>query len=105
MTKKSSKLKTGYQGDGDRFVALPWQVLTCSAYVGLGHVARSLLVEIAMQFVRNNNGALLCSHSHLSKRGWTSNSTITRAKDELLEAGLIFQTVRGHRQTRLVGLL
>jgi hypothetical protein len=34
------------------------------------------------------------------KRGWSSNDTIFKAKQELLEAGFIYQTVMGHRPNK-----
>ena len=97
--RKPKRLK-GYHGDGTRFIAIPYQVLDSEAYLNLSHPARSLLLEIALQFVRNNNGGLLCSRAKLLARGWTSNDVLTRAKRELLDAGLIFETVKGHRPNR-----
>lgn len=79
---------------------MPWSVMDSEAFLGLSHPARSLLWEIARQFVRNNNGRLLASAAYLGKRGWTSNDTITRAKRELVEAGFIYETVMGHRPNR-----
>jgi hypothetical protein len=92
--------KRGKGRDGGGFVALPWAVLDCPAYRELGHPARSLLFELARQFVRDNNGRLLASSAHLKKRGWTSSDVIARAKNELLEAGFIFETVKGHRPNK-----
>lgn len=94
----------GRKGDTARvsggFVALPWAVLDCAAYADLSHPARSLLVEIARQYVRGNNGRLLASSAHLAKRGWSSADVITRAKRELVDAGFIHETVRGHRPNK-----
>jgi len=94
----------GRKGDSGRdaggFIALPWTVLDCPAYAGLSHPARSLLFELARQFVRDNNGRLLASAAYLSKRGWNSGDVITRAKRELLAAGFIFETVKGHRPNK-----
>lgn len=94
----------GQKGDTGRdpggFVALPWTVLDCPAYALLSHPARALLFEFARQFVRDNNGRLLASAAYLSKRGWKSSDVITRAKRELLDAGFIFETVKGHRPNR-----
>lgn len=98
----------GKRGDAGRdpgaFIAVPCSVIDCHAYICLSHPARSLLIEIARQFVRDNNGRLLASAAYLSKRGWSSSDTITRAKRELLAAGFIHQTVQGHRakQSQLV---
>ncbi|MBN8504688.1 MAG: hypothetical protein J0L58_09415 [Burkholderiales bacterium] len=86
--------------DGESFVAMPWPVLDCAAYQSLSHPARSLLWEIARQFVRDNNGQLLASRAYLAKRGWKSADVINRAKHELLEAELIFETVKGHRPNK-----
>lgn len=86
--------------DGDHFAALPWVVLDSPGYLGLSHPARSLLLEIARQYVQGRNGQLLCSRAHLAKRGWRSAGVIQRAKDELLAAGLIFETVKGQRPNR-----
>jgi hypothetical protein len=86
--------------DAGGFVALPWSVLDSPAYALLGHPARSLLLELARQFVRDNNGRLLASRAHLAKRGWKSADVIDRAKRELLEAGFIVETVKGHRPSK-----
>lgn len=57
-------------------------------------------MEFARQFVRDNNGRLLASGAYLAKRGWTSVDVITRAKRELLEAGFVFETVKGQRPNK-----
>lgn len=86
--------------DAGPFVAMPWSVLDSPAYLRLSHPARALLMELARQFVRDNNGRLLASMAYLQKRGWNSADTITRAKRELLAAGLIHETVQGHRPNK-----
>ena len=95
---KSSKGDAGRDAGG--FVALPWSVLDCPAYTALSYPARALLMEVARQFVRDNNGRMLLSIAHLRKRGWKSSDVITRAKRELLAAGFIFETVMGHRPNK-----
>lgn len=101
MANKRNPVRKGDSGrDGGGFVALPWAVLDCPAYGQLSHPARSLLLEIARQFVRDNNGRLLASAAYLSKRGWNSVDVVTRAKRELLAAGFIFETVMGHRPNK-----
>jgi hypothetical protein len=81
-------------------VALPWSVLDCPAYARLSHPARGLLFELARQCSNDNNGRLLASAAYLGNRGWNSSDVITRAKRELLAAGFIFETVKGHRPNR-----
>lgn len=86
--------------DAGGFCAIPWAVLDSAAYQGLSHPARSLLMELARQYVRDNNGRLLASGAYLAKRGWKSNDTITRAKQELIDAGFVHETVKGHRPNK-----
>lgn len=96
--RKGSKKSTGRDGGG--FVAMPWSVLDCPSYRLLSHPARSLLAEFARQYVQDNNGRLLASGKHLSKRGWKSADVIQRAKRELIEGGFIYETVKGHRPNK-----
>jgi hypothetical protein len=50
--------------------------------------------------VKDNNGRLLASRAYLAGRGWNSADVIDRAKRELLEAGFIHETVKGHRPNK-----
>jgi len=94
----------GNKGDSGRdpggFVALPWSVLDCPAYARLSHPARSLLMEIARQWVKDNNGRLLASSAYLRERGWKSTDVITRAKRVLIAGGFIHETVMGQRPNK-----
>lgn len=95
---KGAKGDTGRDAGG--FIALPWSVVDSPAYQALGYPARALLTDIARQFVRDNNGKLLCSMAYLGSRGWKSNDVITRAKAELMAAGFIYETVKGQRPNK-----
>ena len=86
--------------DPGGFVALPWSVLDSSAYQGLGPPAKALLFEIARQHTGGNNGCMRASGAYLKPRGWSSNDVITRALKELIAAGLLHQTVMGHRPNK-----
>jgi hypothetical protein len=86
--------------DGGSFAPIPWVVLDCDAYGRLSHTARSLLMEFARQYVRDNNGRLLASGRYLRTRGWKSAGVIQRAKQELIDAGFIYETVKGHRPNK-----
>ena len=94
--------KKGYDTDRDSggFIALPWSVLECPAYALLSHPAKALLLEVALQYRRDNNGRLLLSRAYLAKRGWKSSDTITNAKRDLLNGGFIYETVAGHRPNK-----
>lgn len=102
MANARNPKRKGYDTSRDQggFIALPWSVLDCPAYARLSHPAKALLMEVARQFVRDNNGRLLLSRAHMAKRGWKSADTLTNAKRELLEGGFIFQTVMGHRPNK-----
>ncbi len=94
------KRKGGTGREGGRFIALPHAVMESPAYLRLSHHARALLLEFAFQYRGDDNGRLLCSGNYLAARGWNSNDTITKAKRELLEAGFIYETVKGHRPNK-----
>jgi hypothetical protein len=86
--------------DGSGFVALPNVVIDSPAFMMLSHPAKALLVEVARQYRGGDNGRLLITGKYLAPRNWKSADVIQRAKRELLDAGLIFQTVRGYRPNR-----
>lgn len=83
-----------------RFIALPLSMLDSAAFMGLAHPAKALLIEIARQYMGNNNGRLLAGLGHMRKRGWTSSDVLYRALRQLIDAGLIYQTVQGQRPNR-----
>ncbi len=86
--------------EGGRFIALPCVVMESAAYKRLSHRAKALLMEFAYQFHGDDNGRLLCSRAYLNGRGWKSASVIDKAKRELLDAGFIHETVKGHRPNK-----
>lgn len=98
--RRNSSKDPSLSRDAGGFIALPWSVIDCPAYSKLSHPARSLLLEIDRQYVRDNNGRLLASFSYLRQRGWTSSDTITKAKRQLLNAGFIHETVKGCRPNK-----
>lgn len=86
--------------DAGPFVALPWSVLDSPAFARLSMHARALLLEVARQYVRDNNGRLLLSRAYMMTRGWRSADMLSKAKQELLDGGFIHQTVQGHRPNK-----
>jgi len=77
------------------FVMLPGAVLRSPGYRALSHTARSLLVDIAMQYKGGNNGALVACEKYLRPLGWQSKDVISRKVKELLEKGLMIKTRQG----------
>lgn len=100
MARSSRKRHGASSRDAGGFVPIPWLVLDSPAYQTLSHPAKALLVEIARQFHGDDNGRMIVTLAHLKPRGWTSYDTIQRAKQELLDAGLIHETVKGHRPNK-----
>jgi hypothetical protein len=101
MANGRNKTRKGDAGrDSGGFVALPWAVLDCPAYARLSHPVKALLLEVARQYIRDNNGRLLLSRAYMGPRGWKSMDTLTNAKRELLGGGFIFETVMGHRPNK-----
>lgn len=95
-----AKPKHDAKRDGGRFLALPHDVLKSAAYRALGHVARSLLLDIAVQYNRQNNGKLTACKKYLRPLGWKSADTVGRAKGELLRSGLLIETRKGARPNK-----
>jgi hypothetical protein len=96
--KDKRRSKAGRDAGG--FLALPHAVLDSPAYIALSVHAKALLVEIGRQLGPYNNGSLLCSRAMMAPRGWKSNDMLTKAKRELIDAGLLFQTVMGQRPNK-----
>lgn len=100
MAKDTNTKVRGGSRDGGSFLALPWSVLDSAAYKALSHPARSLLLDVGRQYMGANNGQLLTSMRKLKERGWTSSDTVNRAKKELVSAGFLYETVKGHRPNK-----
>ena len=77
------------------YTALPHRLLDSPAFMGAGHVARSLLFDLLRQHTGSNNGHIQATNAWLKKRGWNSVDTLATAKAELIERGLIVQTKQG----------
>lgn len=86
--------------DGEQFLALPHVVIDSKAYRSLSVYARALLVDIGRQYMGNNNGQLLCSRKKMEELGWKSHDTLMKARDELLAARFLHQTVMGARPNK-----
>jgi len=93
------------KGRSAKFVRLFHRLLDDPQYIALSHTAKSLLVDVVMQYNGKNNGDFTITFSMMRKRGWNSNSTIVRAMDKLIEAGFMMLTRQGGRnKCNLYGL-
>jgi hypothetical protein len=77
------------------YTPIPHAVLDSVAFKGCSHLAKALLFELLRQHNGRNNGHLQLAVSWLRKRGWHSNGSIQKGKNELLDRALIFKTRRG----------
>ena len=91
LTRKKAKGR----GGSPPFFQLYHKLLDSPRYINLSHTAKSLLIDIARQYNGHNNGDLCVTLTVMEKRGWTSNSTMRRALNALLEAELILLTRQG----------
>jgi hypothetical protein len=58
--------------------------------------ACKLLLDLAGQYRGNNNGNLTAAWSVMSQLGWNSRTTLWRCKKELIDAGYVHVTRKGH---------
>jgi len=75
--------------------AIPHAVMDGVAFKGASYPAKALLFELMRQHSGKNNGHLQLSFSWLQGRGWKSRDVIQRARDEIIERGLLIQTRQG----------
>lgn len=86
--------------DGGAFITLPLAVLNSRAYVGLSSHSRMLLLDLFVQYRGDNNGDLCAAWKFMQPRGWRSEETLQKAKQELIGAGLIVETRKGARPNK-----
>jgi len=85
------------KGRSAQFVRLFHRLLDDPQYIALSHPAKTLLVDVAMQYTGKNNGDLAITLSMMKKRGWSSNSTLNRALKKLIKAEWLILTRQGGR--------
>jgi hypothetical protein len=78
------------------FIGIVRSVFDSPAFIALSPHACKLLLELVGQYRGDNNGNLTVAWSIVSKRGWRSRTTLWRCKDELIQAGFVFVTRKGH---------
>jgi hypothetical protein len=77
------------------FVAFPHAMLNHPNFCSLSGNAVKLLMLIAAQYKGNNNGDFQAGWKYAKKRGWKSQDTLHKAKQELIEKGFIAETRKG----------
>lgn len=82
------------------YVAFPHVVLRSQSYARLSAIAVKLLCDLLAQYRGTNNGDLSIAWKLMKPRGWKSEGTLNRAKDELLDAQFIEVTRHGARPNK-----
>ncbi|MFZ4553665.1 MAG: hypothetical protein ACOYNQ_03835 [Burkholderiales bacterium] len=82
------------------FIALPLTVLDSPGFRTLSNASIRVLLMVARQYNGSNNGRLLATPKQLAFYGCNSHDTIAKARRELVEHGLLFQTRQGGRPNR-----
>lgn len=79
------------------YAAIEHRVIDSEAYADLTYAARALLIQIARQLTKDNNGHLQATFSYMKRFGFSEN-TLSRAISELIAHGIIFRTRSGGYQ-------
>jgi hypothetical protein len=93
--KVMAKKKKPTESVNGSYTAVPHAVLDSAAFKGSSYTAKALLFEVIRQHSGGNNGHLQLYTKWLYKRCWKSAGTIQKAKEELIERGLIVKTRSG----------
>jgi hypothetical protein len=80
------------------YAAIEHRVIDSEAYADLTFAARSLLVSMARQLTKDNNGHLQATYSYLRRHGFESEHTISRGIKQLIAHGFIYRTRSGGYQ-------
>lgn len=81
--------------DRGRYARLFHDVVNTPAWVALGSNAKTLYIDLLIQFNGSNNGNLTAALGTLKHRGWRSSATLATALGELLALGFIVKTRGG----------
>ena len=70
-------------------------LLNCTKFRALSGSAVKLLIDMGSQYNGKNNGDLAAAWKIMQPKGWNSEATLHKAKQELLAAGFISETRKG----------
>lgn len=77
------------------YVTIPRAVLESPAFMSRSANSKRLLFDLMAGFRFGHNGDIAATRTIMRRRGWTSNSSLQSAINELLAAGLIELTRQG----------
>ena len=93
MARKSKKSRPELIVGG--YSAIPWSVIDSISFKGASDKAKALLFALMRQHDGYNNGHLHLAKQWLYKQGWTCHENNSKARNELIERGLVVQTKWG----------
>jgi len=79
------------------YAAIEHRVIDSPSYADLTYSAQSLLIQIARQLTKGNNGHLQATFSYMRRFGFSEN-TLSRAIRKLISHGMIYRTRSGGYQ-------
>lgn len=82
------------------FLAVSHSILSAPGFVALSPYAKALLLDLGAQYKGDNNGDLSVAWKLMQPHGWQSQTTLHKAKAELLKAEFIFETRKGQRPNK-----
>jgi hypothetical protein len=77
------------------FIAIEHRIIDSAAYADLGFAARELLVLLARQLTRDNNGHLQATYAWCKRYGFGSEHTVRAAIADCIAHGFVYRT-RSH---------
>ena len=92
-----SLLKTKGRRAAKPFSQIYHALLDDPIYMELSYPAKALLIDATRFYNGRNNGDICLTRKLMRPRGWNSNDVLCRAKNELIEAGLLILTRQGGR--------
>ncbi len=94
-SRNQKRLRAKGRGTTGSFLSLPHALLNSTSFSSLSPRATKFLIDIAAQYKGTNNGDLCAPLSLMKKRGWNSSDQLFKAKDELIDRGLIMVSRQG----------
>lgn len=79
------------------FVALPKVILQSPEWQALPPNAIRLALDLAAQYTGKNNGRLCPAYVAMQRQGWKSETTLIKAKRELLACSFVVHTRQGKK--------
>ena len=93
MARKSKQARPETVSGG--YGAIPWAVMDSISFMGATDKAKALLFALIRQHNGSNNGRFHLAKKWLYNQGWTCPENNSKARNELIQRGLVVQTKWG----------